>query len=96
MAAYVLAQIEVTNPEGYKDYTAVTPGLIAKHGGRFLVRGGPAESLEGPEPGRRIVIIEFPDSETVRRFYNSPEYQEAVKIRQANSEGSLWLLEGVD
>lgn len=96
MAAYVLAQIDVKNPEGYKDYTAVTPGLIAKHGGKFLVRGGEVETLEGEGAGRRIVLIEFPDKETAKGFYDSPEYQEAIKLRQANAEGSLWLLPGVE
>ena len=96
MAAYVFAQIEVNDPEGYKDYTAITPGLIAKHGGRFLVRGGATEVLEGDGTDRRIVLIEFPDRETAKGFYDSPEYQAAIKIRQANATGDLWLLEGVE
>src|SRR6185295_3698921 len=59
MAAYVLAEIEITNPEGYKEYTAVVPATIAQHGGKFLVRGGAATPLEGEWPQVRRVLIEF-------------------------------------
>ena len=74
MAAYVLAEIEITNPEGYKEYTAAVPATIAKYGGRFLVRGGNAEVLEGEWPaGRRRVVLEFPSCswhDLMRRIRN--------------------------
>jgi len=95
MAAYVLAEIEVTNPEGYKDYTTHVPATIAKYGGRFLVRGGKVETLEGEWPQRRRVLIEFPSADAARTWWNSPDYEKPKALRQANSHGRLLLLEGV-
>jgi uncharacterized protein (DUF1330 family) len=94
MAAYVLAEVEVTNPEGYKEYTAHVPATIARYGGRFLVRGGASEALEGDWPRIRRVILEFPDMETAKRWWNSPEYEKPKAMRLANSKGRLILLEG--
>jgi uncharacterized protein (DUF1330 family) len=94
MAAYVLAEVEVTNPDGYKEYTAQVPATIARYGGRFLVRGGASEALEGEWPKIRRVILEFPDVETAKRWWNSPEYEKPKAIRLANSKGRLILLEG--
>jgi len=95
MAAYVLAEIEITNPEGYKDYTNNVPPTIAKHGGRFLVRGGAATPLEGSWPQQRRVLIEFPSVEAAKRWYDSPDYEKLKAMRIANSKGRLLLLEGV-
>ena len=94
MAAYVIAEVEITNPEGYKEYTAHVPATIAKYGGRFLVRGGAAEVLEGEWPQKRRVIIEFASLEAARRWWNSPEYEKPKAMRRANSSGRLILLEG--
>jgi uncharacterized protein (DUF1330 family) len=95
MAAYLLAEIEITNPEGYKEYTAQVPATIAKYGGRFLVRGGAAHMLEGNWPQQRRVLIEFPSVEAARRWYDSPDYEKPKAMRIANSKGRLLLLEGV-
>ena len=94
MAAYVLAEVEVTNPDGYKEYTAHVPATIARYGGRFLVRGGASEALEGDWPKIRRVIIEFPDVQAAKRWWNSPEYEKPKAMRRANSKGRLILLEG--
>jgi uncharacterized protein (DUF1330 family) len=94
MAAYVLAEVEVTNPDGYKQYTAHVPATIARYGGRFLVRGGASEALEGDWPKVRRVIIEFPDLATAKRWWQSPEYEKPKAMRLANSKGRLILLEG--
>lgn len=94
MAAYVLAEIEITNPAGYKEYTAMVPATIEKYGGRFLVRGGRSEVLEGDWPQRRRVIIEFPSFEQARKWFDSPEYEKPKALRQANSNGRLLLVEG--
>jgi len=93
--AYVLAEIEITNPEGYKAYTAVVPATIAQYGGKFLHRGGGVQVLEGDWPQRRRVILEFPSKERALEWYNSPEYEKPLALRQANSQGRLLLLEGV-
>lgn len=94
MAAYVLAEIEITNPEGYKEYTTQVPATIAKYGGRFLVRGGAATALEGDWPQRRRVLIEFPSVDAAKRWYGSPEYEKPKALRIANSQGRILLLEG--
>jgi uncharacterized protein (DUF1330 family) len=95
MAAYVLAEVEIANPEGYKEYTAVVPATIAQYGGRFLHRGGGVEVLEGDWPQCRRVIIEFPSKEAALRWWNSPEYEKPKAMRRANSRGRLLLLDGV-
>jgi len=95
MAAYVIAEVDVTNAEGYREYTSHVPGTIAKYGGRFLTRGGAAEVLEGDWPKLRRVIIEFPSVEAARRWWDSPEYEGPKAMRRANSKGRLILLEGV-
>ena len=96
MAAYLIAEIEVTNPEGYKPYTELVPATIALYGGRFLVRGGATEVLEGDWPARRRVIIEFPSMEAARAWWDSPDYAKPKSMRRANSNGRLILLEGFD
>jgi uncharacterized protein (DUF1330 family) len=95
MPAYVIADVDVTNPAGYEPYRPLAAASIARFGGRFAVRGGKAELLEGGPAPNRIVVIEFPDADTARRWYFSDEYQQALKIRQANSTGRLILVEGV-
>ena len=95
MPAYVLAEIEVTNPEGYKGYTAVVGESIQQYGGRFLTRGGAAHPLEGEWPQRRRVLLEFPSMDAARKWWDSPEYAKPREMRRANSSGRLILLEGI-
>ena len=94
MAAYVIAEIEITNPEGYKAYTQVVPATIQQYGGKFVVRGGAATVLEGEWPERRRVVLEFPSKEAALKWWNSPEYAEPMKMRRASSKGRLILIEG--
>jgi uncharacterized protein (DUF1330 family) len=94
MAAYILAEIEITDPDGYKEYSAQVPATIAKYGGRFLVRGGKAEALEGEWPQRRRVLLEFPSLDAAKRWWDSPEYEKPKAMRQAASHGRLILMEG--
>ena len=96
MAAYVIAEIDITNPEGYKAYTQAVPATIARYGGRFIVRGGAAEVLEGDWPPLRRVILEFPSADAARAWWDSPEYEKPRAMRRANSTGRLILLEGFD
>lgn len=96
MTAYVLAQIEVTEPEAYKRYTERTPAAVAAYGGRFVVRGGNPEILEGKLPGSRVVLIAFPDRAAAESFYRSPEYQAILPIRTGASKGALCIVDGVD
>jgi uncharacterized protein (DUF1330 family) len=96
MAAYLIAQVKVRDPDIYKQYTARTPPLIAKFGGRFLARAGSIEVLEGDAQQRRVVVIEFPSIDAARNFYNSPEYQLAREIRLPVSEAQFVIVEGME
>jgi uncharacterized protein (DUF1330 family) len=94
MPAYFIGEIQITDPTAYDGYRPLAAASIARFGGRFLVRGGKVDLLEGePEP-ERIVVIEFLDKETALRWYNSEEYQAALKIRLAASRGRVFIAEG--
>jgi uncharacterized protein (DUF1330 family) len=91
---YIIGNITLNDADGYKPYSARNDEIVPRYGGRFLARGGAAEILEGD--GRpRHVIIEFPSYADALAFYNDPDYQENMKIRQANSEGTILVVEGV-
>ena len=94
MPAYIIAEVDVTNPAGYEAYRPLAGASIAQYGGKFVVRGGKAELIEGTSEPARVVVIEFADSAAAKRWYDSPEYQEALKIRLANSTGRVLLVEG--
>jgi len=91
---YIIAQVDVTNPQQYAEYAKLTPALIEKSGGRFLARGGRTASLEGPAPRSRVVIIEFPSIERAQEFYNSPEYVAARKLREGAAVTQFVAVEG--
>jgi uncharacterized protein (DUF1330 family) len=95
MAAYVIADIEITDPAGYEEYRRRVPPTVAQYGGRYLARGGAAETLEGDWQPRRLVLIEFPSLAHARKWYESPEYREPLAIRQRCSRGHAILVEGV-
>lgn len=94
MAAYVLAMVKVTDPAKYAEYMKVTPRAIAAFGGKFVVRGGPVETLEGEKEDRRVVLIAFPTKEAARGFYESAAYRAAREIRKDAARGTFLLLEG--
>jgi uncharacterized protein (DUF1330 family) len=95
MAAYVIADVEVTNPEGYAGYTQQVPATIAAFGGEFAVRGGRCQPLEGGWEPKRLVVLRFDNVERARAWYDSPEYQAILPLRTQNSRGRLVLVEGV-
>jgi len=95
MSVYVVAKVTVNDPETYKKYAEKTPALLEKHGGKFLVRGGNVETLEGELFKGRVVVIEFPTQEALQNFYNDPDYQAAKLIRQSASEGQFLAVDGV-
>ena len=94
MTAYIIGRITVTDSERYPDYTSQTPALIAKHGGRFVVRGGAPATLEGPDETRRMVVIEFPSRAAAEAFYNDPAYEPVRAIRWAAAKSELILVDG--
>ena len=95
MPAYIIAQIDVHNAEQYKAYTLLTPDAIRKYGGEFIVRNGDKETLEGEEVTKRMVVIEFPDMDSGRAFYNSEDYTAAKELRRGAAEGTFLLIDGV-
>lgn len=94
MAAYVIVEVKVTNPEPYAAYRDLAGASVERHGGRFLVRGGAVVPLEGDWDPERLVVVEFPSVEAARTWYFSDEYQKALAIRLANSVGRALLIEG--
>jgi uncharacterized protein (DUF1330 family) len=96
MPGYLIARVDVSDPNQYGKYTAVTPDVIARHGGRFIVRGGPVTTLEGPEERARVVVIEFPSREAAVAFYHSPDYREIKKLREGAAVGRFIAVEGVE
>ncbi len=93
MSAYVIAEVEVTDAEMYKSYQALTPASVARHGGRFIVRGGPTLALEGEAP-RRVVVVAFDSLEAARRWYDSSDYREARAVREKAARTRLFIIEG--
>ncbi|HEY6539720.1 MAG TPA: DUF1330 domain-containing protein [Ktedonobacteraceae bacterium] len=95
MAAYIVADIEVTDPEVYRTYAQQTQATIDKYGGKFVVRGGQAETIEGDWQPRRVVVIEFPSVEQAKTWYNSPEYSAIAGIRHRSTVSRIILVQGV-
>ncbi len=95
MVAYVIAQVDINDPERYQDYITMVPATVAQFGGRFIARGGNAEVLEGDKPlPQRLVIMEFPSRERAQAWWASEEYRDAKALRQATSNGTLFLVDG--
>jgi uncharacterized protein (DUF1330 family) len=94
MAAYVLGEMEITDPQLYEEYRRQVLAVVTQYGGRFIVRGGRVETLEGGWSPKRFVALEFPTMEQARRWYGSPEYAPLIALRQKASRGKLILVEG--
>ena len=95
MAAYVIAEVNVTDPTLYEDYKKLVPATVAKYGGRFAARGGAVDAKEGGWNPARIVILEFPSMAQARKWYDSPEYAPALAMRLKSASAKLILVEGV-
>ena len=94
MAAYVIGEIEVTDQATYDDYRKQVAATVEKHGGRFIVRGGKVEPLEGGWSPKRLVVLEFPSMPKLLGWYRSAEYAPLIKLRQQGSRGKLIAVEG--
>ncbi len=94
MAAYLIAQIDVTDPVAYEEYRKQVPATLQGHATRYLVRGGAMARLEGDWPHERVVVIEFPSMEAARAWYDSAAYAGPKALRQGASRGNLILVEG--
>jgi len=94
MPAYIIAVVTVTKPDVYEGYRALAGAAVAKHGGRFLARGGKHEVLEGAFPGKRVVILEFASFDKAKTFYDSPEYLAAREQRRGAADFNLLIVDG--
>jgi len=95
MAAYLIAQIRITDPERYESYKEAVPEVVRRYGGRYLIRGGEVEVLEGRHDGRRLVVFEFPQMEDIRAFFASDEHQEVRTLREGAAVVDAWAVPGV-
>lgn len=97
--AYVVTEITITDPQAYEEYRKVVLPTVLAFGGQFLVRGGTRIQCEGVDDAHhdqmRTVILEFPSLPQAREWYNSPAYKEAKALRQAASQGRLFIVEGI-
>lgn len=96
MSAYVVVEVDITDPERFKDYQAMVPATIAAFGGKYLVRGGEVETLEGSWNPSRVVVLEFESVEQAKRWWDSDEYREARDLRQATANTKLIVVQGVE
>ena len=95
MAAYIIASIEVTDPEQFEVYRGQVPATIERHGGKYLVRGGAVEVVEGDRPARRTVVLEFASLEQARGWYYSDDYAGPKELRIASTISDVLIVEGV-
>ena len=95
MTAFVVVDIEVTDPLEYEKYKAMAPSSIAQYGGRYIARGGRTEVLEGDWSPKRLVILEFESVERAKEWWGSTEYAEAKTVRQRASRGRMVVVEGL-
>jgi len=95
MAAYLVADIEVLDPEGYEEYRQKAPATIAAYGGRYLARGGVSSVLEGDWSPKRLVLLEFPSMQGLDAWWNSPEYRPLRAIRERTARSNMVASEGL-
>ena len=95
MAAYVVNEIWVSDPDVFQTYVVQVPPTVAAFGGRYLVRSGASEAISGEPPGR-LVILEFPDRETAKAWRTSPAYAAILPIRDASSTSRVYVVDGYE
>jgi uncharacterized protein (DUF1330 family) len=95
MPVYVFANVKITDPAGFAEYQKLVPATIAEFGGRYLVRGGTTQVLEGEWTPHRVIVLEFPDVATIQAWYQSPAYQQLLQLRQRTASTDFVIIEGV-
>ena len=95
MSAYIVVQVEVTKPVEYEEYKKMVPSSLAPYGGKFVVRGGACETLEGSWRPKRLVVLEFPSVAKAKEWWGSNEYREAKALRQLTTNTEMIVVEGV-
>ena len=94
MKAYIIVDVKITDPSRYEDYKKLTPGSLIPFDGKFIVRGGQTETLEGEWNPGRIVVLEFPSMEKAKAWWSSAGYAPAKAIRQSASDTKMIVVEG--
>ena len=94
MPAYVIAQVEVTDPETFARYGAQVPATLEPYGGRYLVRGGATQAIEGDWAPPRLVVLEFPTMDQAKKWYDSEAYKPLIALRQQSAKTNLSFVEG--
>ena len=94
MSAYIIVQVEVTEPAGYDEYKKMVPSSLAAYGGKFVVRGGACETLEGSWQPKRLVVLEFPSVAKAKQWWASNEYSDAKALRQRTAKSEMIVVEG--
>jgi uncharacterized protein (DUF1330 family) len=93
--AYVIAEVDVHDAEGFEAYRSGVAPMIAAFGGRYLVRGGGVTALEGDAPSSRMVVIEFPSKAAAETFWHSEEYRPVAALRHKTAHSRIYMIEGV-
>src|ERR1700730_2577319 len=96
MSAYVIVEIEITDPVGYEEYKKQASATVHKYGGKYIVRGGKAEVLEGDWNPKRIVILQFESMDRAKEWLNCGEYREPRKLRHKTAKTNMIVVEGFD
>lgn len=94
MTAYVIVDIEVLDPENYKEYVRLAPATVKLYGGRYIARGGENETLEGEWQAKRLVILEFGSIASAKQWLNSPEYAPVKALRHKYAKTNMVVVEG--
>lgn len=94
MSAFMVIRATISDPQRFRAYAQAVPAIVARYGGRYRVLGTDGETLEGEADPARTVISEWPDMESARRFWNSPEYRDAKRLREGTGRFSVKLFEG--
>jgi uncharacterized protein (DUF1330 family) len=95
MPAYIIVEIEVTDPVGYEEYKKQAAATVEQHGGKYIVRGGACETIEGDWKPKRIVVLQFDNMKGAKAWLNSPEYVEPRKQRHRTAKTRMILIEGL-
>jgi len=96
MAAYVINEIVVTEPERFQTYADEVPAILAQYGGAYVIRGGGPERVDGPDPPHKLVVLRFESREAARAWRNSPEYLAILPIREATSTSRVYIVDGYE
>jgi uncharacterized protein (DUF1330 family) len=96
MPAYFIVDVDITDQDTYQTYSTQVPPIVHQYGGRFLVRGGQSETVEGDWRPKRLVVLQFDDMAAAKRFYGSKEYQAIIEFRHRAASSRMVLVEGYE